>query len=167
MEGLTAFIIFAGVIGTVIVVGVIGELIKRLRQSNRQSNSAMHQQASYKTQSNTHVGMTSEQKHRLEYLREQQKQKTVSQQHERHQSDAQEHSHLGEEEHYEEIVGSLGDINDEGCEDLSGVRFIAHDLAYEVGDSEQHDYTKLAKAIVLGDIINSPRFKTPPRRLGK
>ena len=78
----------------------------------------------------------------------------------KHQIDADRHEHLGEEEHYEEIVGSLGEVNDEGCEDLSGVRFIAHDMAYEIND-EHADYSKVAQAMVLGEILNQPRFKKP------
>lgn len=81
--------------------------------------------------------------------------------HELHQMDAHMHNHLGEEEHYEEIVGSLGDINDEGCADLDGVRFIAHDIAYELKQNEHPDYAKIAQAVVLGDVINNPRFKQP------
>ena len=83
--------------------------------------------------------------------------------HAKHVEDSHEHAHLGEEEHYEEIVGSLGEVNDEGCDDLSGVRFIARDLAYDAEDDER-DYTQLAKAMVLGEIMNSPRFKTPYTR---
>lgn len=74
------------------------------------------------------------------------------------------HAHVGDnEERYEEIVGSLGDVNDEGCDDLDGVRLIVHDLAYE-GEDAQRDYTEVAKVVVLGDIINSPRFKTNYRK---
>lgn len=81
--------------------------------------------------------------------------------HEKHVADSHAHGHEGEEEHYEEIVGSLGEVNDEGCADLSGVRFIASDLAYEIQSQETPDYDRLAQAMVLGEIINSPRFKTP------
>lgn len=88
---------------------------------------------------------------------------TEQQKHELHQADAREHEHLGEEEHYDEIVGSLGEINDEGCEDLAGVRFIAHDIAYEITDT-QADYSKVAQAMVVGDILNNPRFKKPYTR---
>ena len=160
--GLIAFIVFASIIGAVIFVGFIGEFVKRRRQTNRQENSAMHRQASYGTQHTTTThqsSMTQEQLRRLDDLRQQQRQKQASEKHERHQQDAHEHGHAGEEEHYEEIVGSLGDINDEGCEDLSGVRFIVHDLAYDTSGDGEHDYTELAKAMVLGDIINTPRFK--------
>lgn len=74
------------------------------------------------------------------------------------------HAHLSDdEERYEEIVGSLGDVNDEGCDDLDGVRLIVHDLAYE-GEDAQRDYSEVAKVVVLGDIINSPRFKSNYRK---
>lgn len=81
--------------------------------------------------------------------------------HEMHQADAKKHAHMGEEEHYEEIVGSLGEVNDEGCADLIGVRFIAHDLAYEMSENEHPNYDKIAQAMVMGEILNSPRFKNP------
>ncbi len=69
------------------------------------------------------------------------------------------HSHVGEEEErYDEIVGSLGDTSDEGCADLDGVRLIAHDIAYETEDGSR-DYSEVAKVVVLGDVINNPRFK--------
>lgn len=82
--------------------------------------------------------------------------------HRLHVEDAHKHGHVGKEEHYDEIVGSLGDINDEGCADLDGVRFVAHDLAYDVdGEDATFDRDKLARALVLGDVLNSPRFKHP------
>ncbi len=69
------------------------------------------------------------------------------------------HTHAGQEvEHYEKIVGSLGEVSDEGCDELEGVRLIAHDLAYE---ESNRDYTEVAKIVVLGDVINNPRFKKP------
>lgn len=72
----------------------------------------------------------------------------------------EDHAHVSDdEERYEEIVGSLGDVNDEGCDDLDGVRLIVHDLAYE-GEDAQRDYSQVAKVVVLGDIINNPRFKS-------
>ena len=81
--------------------------------------------------------------------------------HAKHVEDSRAHEHLGEEEHYEEIVGSLGEVNDEGCQDLAGVRFLAHDIAYELQNESDVDYDRLAQAMVLGEIINTPRFKTP------
>ena len=89
---------------------------------------------------------------------------SASEKHQLHQDDAARHQHLGEEEHYQEIVGSLGEVNDEGCADLDGVRFIARDIASEVGDDESVDYTKLVQAMVLGEILNTPRFKNPYSR---
>ena len=84
--------------------------------------------------------------------------------HAKHVEDTERHGHVGEEEHYEEIVGSLGEINDEGCADLSGVRFLAHDMAYEIHTQNDVDYDRLAQAMVLGEIVNAPRFKTPYTR---
>lgn len=78
--------------------------------------------------------------------------------------DAGDHTHVSDdEEYYEEIVGSLGEVNDEGCADLSGVRLITHDIAYESEDARR-DYADVAKALVLGEIINTPRFKTGCRK---
>lgn len=74
------------------------------------------------------------------------------------------HAHIAdEEETYDKIVGSLGDVNDEGCLDLDGVRFIVNDVAYS-GQDEQADYSELLKAMVLGDIFNTPRFKNNFRK---
>ncbi len=90
---------------------------------------------------------------------------TPQQKHALHVADAHEHAHLGEEEHYEEIVGSLGDVNDEGCADLDGVRFIAHDIAYETQKyADSPEYGKVARVMILGEILNSPRFKNPYRK---
>ena len=89
---------------------------------------------------------------------------SLADKHELHQKDAHEHGHEGDEEHYEEIVGSLGVVNDEGCEDLSGVRFIAHDFAYDTVDSDAQDYAGLARVMILGDVLNNPRFKNPYSR---
>ena len=101
---------------------------------------------------------TAQQQKKLDAVRDRYKE-----QRDRHQLDADKHEHLGEEEHYDDIVGSLGEVNDEGCEDLSGVRFIAHDMAYEIND-EHADYSKVAQAMVLGEILNNPRFQKPYTR---
>ena len=73
------------------------------------------------------------------------------------------HSHSGKEERYEPIVGSLGEVDDEGCDELDGVRLIEHDESY--CDDPQHlaaaDYETLEQAIVIGEVINAPRFKNP------
>ncbi len=87
--------------------------------------------------------------------------------HAAHVADVRAHSHKGEEEHYEQIVGSLGDVNDEGCADLDGVRLIAHDAAYDTTPDGARDYSATVRAMVLGEVLNEPRFKHPyrgPRR---
>ena len=84
--------------------------------------------------------------------------------HQKHVEDSHAHGHVGEEEHYEEIIGSLGEVNDEGCADLSGVRFLVTDLSYELQDNAEIDYDRIAQAMVLGDIVNNPRFKSPYAR---
>lgn len=86
----------------------------------------------------------------------------------RHVRDAQAHEHIGEEEHYDEIIGSLGDVDDEGCADLDGVRFVAHDLAYAPSsDRLDVDYDRIARAIVLGEVLDTPRYKYPYLPHGK
>lgn len=73
------------------------------------------------------------------------------------------HTHVGsdEEEVYDVIVGSLGEVNDEGCVDLNGIRLIAHDIAYDTENGKKRDYSKVVSAAILGDVINTPRFKKP------
>ena len=79
-------------------------------------------------------------------------------------ADSDGHTHVsGDEEIYDKIVGSLGDVSDEGCDDLAGVRIIANDIAYQ-NQSQLADYSEIAKAIVIGDIINNPRFKNNWRK---
>jgi len=74
------------------------------------------------------------------------------------------HAHNADsEERYDKIVGSLGEVDDEGCLDLDGVRLIVDDVAYSA-DTDSRDYSEIAKAVVLGDIINNPRFKTDYRK---
>lgn len=71
------------------------------------------------------------------------------------------HYHAGQEEKYDKIIGSLGEVSDEGCDELDGVRLIEHDEAY--CDDPNHfiadDPTELERIIVLGEVINTPRFK--------
>ena len=168
------FIFIAIVFGVIVVVSSVAiavSIAKRFSQKKTQNEYAERywekQSVSQSATTSGRVGLTDEQRRRLDYLRSQQAQRTASDanaKHELHVQDAHEHAHLGEEEHYEEIVGSLGDVNDEGCEDLSGVRFIVHDLAYDTSTDGEHDYTELAKAMVLGEVVNSPRFKHPYSR---
>ena len=157
------FVLF--IIPVVIAIVIVAAVVVVRKEKHQKDAQQRATTDSYASRSSTNAStgktaMTDEQRRKLEYLRQQQKAKTPQvDKHELHVQDAKEHAHTGEEEHYEEIVGSLGEINDEGCVDLSGVRFIVHDLAYETGDEGEHDYTELAKAMVLGDIINTPRFK--------
>lgn len=76
------------------------------------------------------------------------------------------HSHRGRQETYAPIVGSLGEVNDEGCDELDGVRLIEHDEAY--CDNPDHiistEPTELERAIVLGEVLNTPRYKQMYRR---
>lgn len=139
------FVIFFGAI-----LVVVFNVIKAMRQ-NRQ-NQASEQQASQNLQSQSRANQS---------VTVQQTQRRAPTRHEQHVQDSHAHGHVGEEEHYEEIIGSLGDINDEGCADLNGVRFIAHDLAYDSDNGNKPDYNKLAKAMVLGEVLNNPRFKKP------
>ena len=72
------------------------------------------------------------------------------------------HVHLGTTETYEPIVGSLGAVSDEGCDELNGVRLIATDLMYETEeDGRVYDMDALRKSLILGEILNKPRFKYP------
>ena len=77
------------------------------------------------------------------------------------------HEHVGNKvEKYDKIVGSLGEVDDEGCDELDGVRLIEHDEAY--CDDPDHlistDNSDIQRAIVLGEVINTPRFKQMYRR---
>lgn len=77
-------------------------------------------------------------------------------------ADAHSHEHIGTEEHYTPIVGSLGGESTEGCADLDGVRLISHDAAYG-GDEDRvrYDKNKVLQAIVFGEVLDTPRFKHP------
>ena len=134
---------------------------KAQQQKTQQEYSDRYREKQTQSAQNRQVTLAAEQKEKLDYIRQYHKDRIAADERDKHQKDADEHAHMGEEEHYEEIVGSLGEVNDEGCEDLSGVRFIAHDIAYDVSDGESHDYTKVAQAMVLGEILNQPRFKKP------
>lgn len=72
------------------------------------------------------------------------------------------HAHYGTVETYEPIVGSLGSVSDEGCDELDGVRLISTDIMYETDDDHTaYDLDAIGKSIVLGEVLNNPRFKTP------
>ena len=78
------------------------------------------------------------------------------------QTTADSHSHMGTVESYDPIVGSLGDVSTEGCSELSGVRLIVNDLMYETEDHQKsYNLDAIRKSIILGEILNNPRFKKP------
>ncbi|MCM1043250.1 MAG: hypothetical protein NC350_03455 [Corallococcus sp.] len=70
------------------------------------------------------------------------------------------HSHTSDEvEHYDKIIGSLGDVSDEGCSELDGLRLIVHDEAYSSDDQTPYDLSKVGQTIILGEIFGTPRGK--------
>ena len=72
------------------------------------------------------------------------------------------HLHFGTTETYDPIVGSLGAISDEGCDELNGVRLIATDLMYDTEEEGKvYDLNVVRKSLILGEILNNPRFKKP------
>lgn len=76
--------------------------------------------------------------------------------------DSNDHGHSGVAETYDPIVGSLGAVSDEGCDELNGVRLIATDLTYETEDEGKvYNMDVIRKSLVLGEILNNPRFKKP------
>lgn len=155
---------------TAIVVVVFIVVIKRIQDTEHQKKAQKEYEARYNEKNSAPQAtakpqqrqVVNTQKTRSNNRREQSL--TDIEKHELHQADAKKHAHMGEEEHYDEIIGSLGEINDEGCADLSGVRFIVHDLAYEMSENEHPDYDKIAQAMVMGEILNNPRFKNPYTR---
>lgn len=74
------------------------------------------------------------------------------------------HTHSGIAESYEPIVGSLGQVSDEGCSELDGVRLISDDQAYSHPTID--GIPDVAKAMIIGEMLNTPRYKTPwpPKR---
>ena len=144
-------LIFVGIVITIIVVAVV----RRVRAEQRA-------EAIERAQSSTFLDGNGRTSHQSEYLaakrRELAERKVTA-------NDGS-HEHLGGKvEKYDKIVGSLGEVNDEGCDELDGVRLIEHDEFY--CDDPDHilssDQTDLERAIVLGEVLNAPRFKTPYR----
>lgn len=168
--------VFAAVCVTIFVV-VIALVVKRIKSSPNNSASVHGRSEQIQRQRNAEMGNLAT------ALRERKEKMSMSEQRQRArttQSDCDDayHTHDGNkvvansdghthsadnEERYDKIVGSLGEVDDEGCLDLDGVRLIVEDVAYS-SDTESRDYTEIAKAVVLGDIINSPRFKTNYRK---
>lgn len=79
--------------------------------------------------------------------------------------DAHAHDHVGFEEHYAPIEGSLGSIDDEGCADLSGVRLIENDPDYAPTTADNDvDGKELARIMILGEVLDRPAWKGPYTR---
>lgn len=79
--------------------------------------------------------------------------------------DAHAHEHVGFEEHYAPIEGSLGSVDDEGCADLSGVRLIENDPDYAPAtDYNDVDRREIARIMILGEVFDRPAWKGPYTR---
>lgn len=149
--GVTEFLpfIIIPVVFVVIFAIAITTAVKRAKANSKQSDS---KQSKY-TDGN---GRTQHQSDYISALRVRQAEKKLV-------SADGSHSHTGKEERYDPIVGSLGEVDDEGCDELDGVRLIEHDESY--CDDPEHladtDYSALEQSIVLGEVINAPRFKRP------
>lgn len=149
MEFLPFFLMPIGFL--IIFAAVIATVVKRVKAEKRR------QEFKEKQARQTDVnGRTAHQRDYINSLRVRQSENKVSS------LDAS-HSHSGKEEHYDPIVGSLGEVNDEGCDDLNGVRLVEHDESY--CDDPEHlkemDYEELQRVIVMGEVINNPRFNNP------
>lgn len=96
-----------------------------------------------------------------DYLNSLRAKRTQQQQSQRlHTDGAEDHKHIGSVEEYDKIVGSLGEITDEGCSELDGIRLISDDQAYSAGyNSLSFDRDELIKIIVLGDAISKRKYK--------
>ena len=73
------------------------------------------------------------------------------------------HTHVGSTvEQYDPIEGSLGEVSTEGCVEMDGLRLISNDENFD-GESNQTNFNlnKVAQAMVLGEILDNPRFKNP------
>ena len=75
------------------------------------------------------------------------------------------HEHHAEDvESYDKIVGSLGDVSTEGCVELDGLRLICNDQNYNANDAQAFDLSKVAQAMVYGEILGEPRCKNPYKK---
>ena len=76
------------------------------------------------------------------------------------------HAHVGDQvEQYDQIVGSLGAVSTEGCVEMDGFRLISNDENFDADSGETNfNLNKVAQAMVLGEILDKPRFKNPYKR---
>lgn len=148
----------------VLIIVIIIAVVKRAKSEQRQKE-INGSQKQY-TDGN---GRTAQQSDYLLQLRARQAEQRIKLRDAEHQARMElsdSHAHSGSAEHYEPIVGSLGEVTDEGCGELDGVRLVEHDEAYcdDVEHLDVADYFELQRAIVFGEVVNNPRFKTPPAR---
>lgn len=143
------FIVIPIFIILAIVVGMVAT-VKKMRNSQSETHFFVETDGNGRTQS---------QRDYLNSLRVKKSQRDIE-------SQDKSHSHKGVVERYDPIVGSLGESDDEGCNELDGVRLVEHDEAYCDDDthSEIKDYYELQKTIVWGEILNEPRFRSCNRK---
>lgn len=69
------------------------------------------------------------------------------------------HNHPGDSgiiENYEEIYGSLGKVNDEGCTENLGIRFVE---PIPLNEDDSVNYDEISRMIIIGETISKPRFR--------
>lgn len=168
-EGIIPVVFFLAALG-VIFISVFSKGTKITKKGQDDAARRQHQQQTLERTQSSRTTSSQGQYSSQQRSRQAQRQQTssVAQRASVTHPVAHDHDHIGQEaEAYEEIIGSLGDISDEGCDELSGVRLIAHDLAYAPEKDNSVDYDKIARALVLGDVLNSPRYKVPYSRKRK
>lgn len=136
-------VVFIPFVFFVIFVGVSIALASA--KSKQQDDNQPHTQGTSSTQYKSEY---------LERLKRQQAERKATQA----TSHDDDHTHIGKAEHYEKIVGSLGEVNDEGCDELDGVRLVSDDDAYAVTE-QIAEYDKVVEAMVIGEALNHPRWK--------
>ena len=148
--------LFAPLVFVIFFVVCIVVAIKRIKAQSEQKQ--QYEQRSAEIKSNA----SERSARQREYLEAKRRELEMRKRQTARNVDADDHSHSGNVEKYDKIVGSLGEVDDEGCEELDGVRLIEHDESYcdDPDHLAQADLTNLEKAIVLGDVINNPRFKS-------
>lgn len=152
--------VFVPLVFVLIITAIIVVTINKKKADKRQQE--IYQQKV--KESRDDIGRTAHQRDYLNAKRRELAERKVAAYGERNVTGSDGHEHLGTtEERYDPIVGSLGEVDDEGCEEMDGVRLLEHDEAY--CDDPDHmvdmNYDELKRAIVMGEVINSPRFNNP------
>ncbi len=156
--------IIVPVVFMVVIIAMVVAAVKKTKETKRKSEIAEQQRRQQYTDGN---GRTEHQRDYLARMKVQQAERKVKErEHKQRQIQSSMHEHSGKAEHYEPIVGSLGEVDDEGCNELDGVRLVEHDESY-CDDPEHFVNTEmdgLQQAIVLGEVLNNPRFVNPYKR---